>query len=116
MFLGAGAGNLTHGDQRHVWRVELYVVKRIDEVSSNCSLNRSVSRKSLCSTQVYVGVMRPSQTSELWGAVAEVRRHAGLGTWVDKVTVVGKPLVATHSRGADGCCSGNGRQGTAIGT
>jgi hypothetical protein len=34
-----GAGNLPHrGSKAHAWRVELYVVKRIDEVGSELQL------------------------------------------------------------------------------
>src|SRR5258707_4346381 len=61
-------------------------------------------------TQVYVGVMRPPQPSELWGAVSK-RPYC----WIGEITTVGEPLEATHSRGADWCGSRNFRKGTAIG-
>src|SRR5580658_7846013 len=62
-------------------------------------------------TQVYVGEMRPSYPCELWSAVSK-RPHC----WVGEVTIVSEPLEATHSRGGDGCFSGNHREAIAIGT
>src|SRR5258708_18245199 len=87
-----GTRNLSHrGSKTHVWRVELYVVKRIDEISSELQLEPLREQEVLMHTQVYVGVMWPSQTSKLWGAVSK-RSNCRIG----EIIIVSKPLEATH--------------------
>ena len=86
-----GAGNLTHaGAKAHVGRVELYVVKGVDEVSSELQFEPLCNREVLGQTEVYVGVVRTAQTTELRSAIAE----CSLGR-VGKVAIVGEPLDST---------------------
>src|SRR5208283_1506312 len=108
-----GAVNLSHGGTKaHVWCVELYMVERIHEVSSELQLEAFRHLEVLMQTQVYVGVMRPTELSELWGAIAE-----GANGWVGEVAIIGEPLVTTNSweEGlVDWSFSGNRRDGIAI--
>ena len=56
-----GTGNLSHGGTKaHVWRVELDVVKRIEEVGSELQFEPLCKLQVLMQTQVYVGEMRTS--------------------------------------------------------
>src|SRR5258708_24421318 len=67
-----GVGNLSHGRSKaHIRCVELDVVECIDEVSSELQPEPLRECEVLMQTQVYVGVTRPSQTAELWGAVSK---------------------------------------------
>ena len=90
-----GAGNLTHGGAKaHVGRVVLYVVKGVDEVSSELQVEPLCNVEVLGQTEVYVGVVRTAQTSELRSASAE----SSFGR-VGKVAIVGEPLNATSTAG-----------------
>src|ERR1700745_678937 len=61
------AGNLPHGGtEAHVWRVQLHVVKRINEISPELQSEALSELEVLMQTQVYIGVMRTSQPAELW--------------------------------------------------
>ena len=87
-------GNLPHsGTEAHVWRVELHVVERIDEVSSELQLEAFRKQEVLMQTQVHVGETRPTQPSELRGAIAE-----GSDGWIGEVAIIGEPLEAAGSR------------------
>src|ERR1700675_1932491 len=85
------AVDLSHvGAKAHIGCVKLDVVKRVDEIGSELQLEPFREKEVLMQTQVHIGVMRSSQTSELWGAVA--KRPGG---WVGEIAVVGEPLVTT---------------------
>src|SRR5215475_7117099 len=86
------------------------MVERIDEVSSKLQLKPLCNLEVLVHTQVYVGVMRGAQVSELIWATAE-----GPRVWRCEVAIVGEPLEATDSRRGDRGFSSNGRNGIAIG-
>src|ERR1700738_1492081 len=82
-----GTVNLPHRRSKtHIRRVELNVVKRIDEVSSELQPEPLSELEVLMQTQVYVGVMRPSQPAELWRARAKCSERR-----VGEVIVIGKP-------------------------
>ena len=110
-----GAANLSHrGTKAHVWCVELHVVKRIDEVTPELQPEPLRELEVLMQTQVYVGVTRPTQLSELWRAIAE-----GPDGWVGEVAIIGEPLEAACSweeGPVDRRLSGDARDGIAIRT
>src|SRR5258708_16606915 len=88
-----GAGNLSHrGSKIHVWCVELHVVKRIDEISSELQPEPLRELEVLMQTQVYVGIMRPSQPAELCRALA--KRSDRL---VGEVAGLTEPPTPTHA-------------------
>src|ERR1700730_4093103 len=113
--LRLGAGNLPHIlSKAHVWCIELDVVKRIHEVSSELQLKPFGKREVLMQTQVYVCVTRPTQVCELWRAIAE-----GPDGWVGEVVRVGEPLETTcvwKGSLVDRRFSGDARDGIAIRT
>jgi len=86
------------------------MVERIDEVSSELQPKPLRNLEVLMQTQVHVGVMCRAQVSELIWATAE-----GPKSWRGEVAIVGELLVATDSGRGDWSCSGNGRDGIAIG-
>ena len=88
-----GAGNLTHGGAKaHVGRVVLYMVKGVDEVSSELQFEPLCNLEVLGQTDVYVGVVRTAQTRELRSAITESSLCR-----VSKVAIVGEPLNATNT-------------------
>src|SRR5205807_10251346 len=67
-----GAGDLSHRrTQTHVRCVELHVVKGVDEVAAELQPEAFCHLDVFMEAQVQVGVMRPSQSAELRGAIAK---------------------------------------------